>query len=110
MSGRRPNPSRQDKPHPHSTFADPSGMYLLAPNLGADLIRVFSVDKSSGQLTQCTNVQAGAGDGPRHVAFWLPKPGSADGTIMYSVNELGNSVGVYQVTYPASGCLTARKV
>jgi len=44
MSGRGLNASRQDKPHPHSTFADPSGKFLLAPGFGADLIRVFGVD------------------------------------------------------------------
>jgi len=48
--------------------------------------------------------------GPRRVAFWAPKAGSTEDTTMYSVNELGNSVGVYQMAYPASGCMSAKKV
>jgi 6-phosphogluconolactonase (cycloisomerase 2 family) len=108
MNGRGPNASRQDKPHPHSIIADPTGKYLLAPDLGADLIRIFSVDASSGKLTQCTNAQAGSGDGPRHGAFWT-KPGDTGATMYYTVNELGNSVTSWKVSYPSGGCIKLDK-
>ncbi|KAK3936649.1 Lactonase, 7-bladed beta-propeller-domain-containing protein [Diplogelasinospora grovesii] len=110
MNGRGPNASRQDKPHPHSVLPDPTGKFLLSPDLGADLIRIFSIDATSGKLTACTAAQAGPGDGPRHGAFWQPKPGSTDGTMLYVVNELGNSVTVWKVTYPSGGgCLSLTK-
>jgi 6-phosphogluconolactonase (cycloisomerase 2 family) len=106
MSSPGPNTSRQTAPHPHSVITDPTGKYLLAPDLGADLVRIFSIDAASGELTACTPGQAGAGDGPRHGTWWAPKAGSTDGQMLYTVNELGNSVSAWKVTYPASGCLT----
>ncbi|KAH8879548.1 putative isomerase YbhE [Thozetella sp. PMI_491] len=108
MSGRGTVPSRQDKPHPHSVFTEPTGKYLLSADLGADLIRIFSIDASSGKLTQCTNVQTAAGDGPRHGAFWS-KSGDSQATSLYTVNELGNSVTSWKVSY-GSGCLSLQKL
>lgn len=113
MSKPGPSTGRQNAPHPHSVITDPTGKYLLAPDLGADLVRIFSIDATSGRLTACTAGQAGAGDGPRHGAWWAPKAGaSTDGQMLYTVNELGNSVSAWKVTYPggsSSGCLTLNK-
>ncbi|OIW29380.1 3-carboxy-cis,cis-mucoante lactonizing enzyme [Coniochaeta ligniaria NRRL 30616] len=108
MSGRGTVPSRQDKPHPHSVFTDPTGEFLLSADLGADLIRVFSIDAGTGKLTNCANAPTGAGDGPRHAAWWTPKAGSTDGTMLYIVNELANSVTVWKVGYSGS-CLSLQK-
>jgi 6-phosphogluconolactonase (cycloisomerase 2 family) len=68
------------------------------------LTRVWSVDSSSGSLTECPAIEAGAGDGPRHGAF-----AEVDGTeYLYIINELGNSVSSYTVSYASdSGCLEA---
>jgi 6-phosphogluconolactonase (cycloisomerase 2 family) len=109
MSSKGPVTSRQDKPHPHSVFVDPTGKYLLSADLGADVVRVFSIDASSGKLTVCATVATGAGDGPRHGEFWVPKSGSTDGTMLFLVNELGNSVSAWKVAYASSGCLSLRK-
>ncbi|ERT00602.1 hypothetical protein HMPREF1624_01829 [Sporothrix schenckii ATCC 58251] len=110
MSGPGPNRARQDKPHPHSTFTDPTGKFLLSADLGADLIRIFSISAADGKLTECPAAQTGAADGPRHGTWWVPKAGSVDGTMLYVANELANSVTVWQATYPASGgCLTLKK-
>ncbi len=102
-----PNP-RQDASHPHSSFPDPTGRFLLVPDLGADLVRIFSVDAASGDLQDCGAGQASPGDGPRHGAFWARAPDSTDGLTLYTVNELSNSVSAWAVTYPDSeaGCLT----
>ncbi|KAJ9132580.1 3-carboxy-cis,cis-mucoante lactonizing enzyme [Coniochaeta hoffmannii] len=108
MSGRGTVPSRQDKPHPHSVFTDPTGKYLLSADLGADLIRIFSIEAGTGKLTSCANAAAGAGDGPRHGSWWTPKAGSTDGTMLYIVNELANSVTVWKVGYSGS-CLSLQK-
>lgn len=78
---------------------------MLVPDLGADLIRIFSIDQSSGKLTACGQGQAGSGDGPRHGSFWSPNASSTNGLMLYTVNELGNSVTGWEVTYPSSGCL-----
>ncbi|KAI6361171.1 hypothetical protein MCOR25_006542 [Pyricularia grisea] len=107
MTSPGPNPSRQNKPHPHSAFPDPTGRFLLTGDLGADLIRVFSIDSTSGQLTSCADVKTGAGDGPRHGTFFT----SGNSTVLYMVNELANTVTTYRVGYPstAGGCLTLTK-
>lgn len=101
-----PNP-RQDVPHPHEVHLDPTGQFILVPDLGADLIRIFRVDADSGELTWCADAAADPGDGPRHVKFWR----SGGLQKVYSLNELGNSVSAWDVVYPddAAGCLALNK-
>lgn len=106
MSSPGPVPSRQDAPHLHSAFVDPTGNFLLSGDLGADLIRVWKIDTSSGKLTECSAIKAGAGDGPRHGSFTTIN----DATYLYVVNELGNSVRAYSITYPQGGCLTGSSI
>lgn len=109
MSQAGPVSSRQNAPHPHAIFKDPTGKFLLVPDLGADLIRIFSVDTSSGKLTACPAAQAGAGDGPRHGSWWAPTAGSTQGQMLYTINELSNSVSAWRVQYSTSGCLSLTK-
>jgi 6-phosphogluconolactonase (cycloisomerase 2 family) len=110
MTGRGTVPSRQNAPHPHSIFTDPSGKFLLSADLGADVIRIFSINTSTGMLTECPTAQAGAGDGPRHGAFWTAGGGDSALTMLYTINELSSSVTSWKVTYPASGgCMTLAK-
>lgn len=111
MSGRGPNAMRQDRPHPHSVWTDPTGKFLLSADLGADLVRIYRIDATTGKLTECPAAQTGPGDGPRHGAWWAPKAGSTDGLMLYVVNELANSVTVWQTAYPSGdgGCLSLRK-
>lgn len=104
MSQPGPVPSRQNKPHPHSVFTDPTGRYLFSADLGADLIRVFSIS-TTGALEACSTFKTGPGDGPRHGAFWS----QGNATILLTVNELSNSVTSWSITYPTSGCLTLSK-
>jgi 6-phosphogluconolactonase (cycloisomerase 2 family) len=109
MAQRGPNP-RQDVPHPHEVHLDPTGKFILVPDLGADLIRIFKIDASSGRLTLCSEAKTGAGDGPRHIKFWKSSAGLQKA---YTLNELGNSVSAWDVSYPSnsssSGCLTLSK-
>ncbi|KAI6829912.1 hypothetical protein KC332_g11637 [Hortaea werneckii] len=111
MTRKGNDPSRQDAPHPHSTFTDPTGKYMIVPDLGADLVRIFAIDSSTGNLKACTPGKAGAGDGPRHGAWWSPNANSTEGLMLYTVNELSNSVSAWSVSYPASGegCLSLEK-
>lgn len=90
MSAPGPNASRQDRPHPHAVFTDPSGAFLLSPDLGADLVRIFRIN-DDGQLTACPAASSGPGFGPRHGAFW-----TGNGTSkLLMVNELDNSVSAW---------------
>jgi 6-phosphogluconolactonase (cycloisomerase 2 family) len=109
MSAPGPN-SRQNAPHPHEALLDPTGKFLLIPDLGADLIRIFSIDSTTGQLTACPAGEAAKGDGPRHGNFWAPSSNSSIGRMLYTVNELGNSVTSWTTSYPeGAGCLTLKR-
>lgn len=103
MNGKGPNAARQDAPHPHEVLVDPTGAYLIAPDLGADLLRIYTITPSSGQLTSCLNYKVPGGTGPRHATFKILPNGQ---TIMYVANELANSVSIFRVTYPSGGCLS----
>lgn len=92
-----PDPSRQDAPHPHQVIVDPTGQYVLVPDLGADLVRVFSYDNTTFLLNTLTPLNAAAGSGPRHGAFWTPD--SSEETYFYIVAELAGTVTGYSVTY-----------
>lgn len=104
MSGPGKIPSRQDAPHPHHVFPDPTGDFLIVPDLGADLIRINRVDRSSGKLTECGAGKPVPGTGPRHGTFW----GTGTNTTLFIANELSNSISGWKVNYPStsSGCLT----
>ncbi|KAH8654526.1 Lactonase, 7-bladed beta-propeller-domain-containing protein [Tricladium varicosporioides] len=99
MSGKGTIPARQDAPHPHGVHVDPTGKFLISPDLGADVIRIYKIDASSGKLTACTSFTMPPGSGPRHAAFY----GS---DILYVANELSNTVHALTVTYPSGGCMS----
>jgi len=82
----------------------------VVPDLGGDAIHIFQTNAATGALTACPDAKTAAGDGPRHGAWWAPTAGSTAGQMLYTVNELGNSVSAWQVSYPSgSGCLTLTK-
>ena len=107
-----PNPSRQDAPHPHETFLDPTGQFVLIPDLGADLVRVFGINPSTDLLTELTPLKVVPGSGPRHGAFWTPDgvSGANSTTFLYIVTELGQTVTSYAVSYPETGGLAFKEV
>jgi 6-phosphogluconolactonase len=82
-----PNLSRQEHPHAHSIRSDPSGRYILAADLGLDLVFVYRLD-TQGKLVP-NDPPSGAlppGAGPRHFEF------SLDGRFLYVANELDSTV------------------
>jgi 6-phosphogluconolactonase (cycloisomerase 2 family) len=95
MTSPGPNPSRQDAPHPHQALIDPTDSYIVVPDLGADLVRVFNINHSSSLLTAQTPFNAPPGSGPRHGAFSV----SERDTFFFLVSELGNTAASYNVTY-----------
>lgn len=100
-----PVPDRQDAPHEHEAILDPTGRYLLVPDLGADVVRVFSWDEESLELTALESLEAAPGTGPRHAAFWNPYGVACEGctTFFYLVGELSATVTSYAVTYKPNG-------
>ncbi|EGY23299.1 hypothetical protein VD0002_g6657 [Verticillium dahliae] len=102
-----PNP-RQDAPHPHAVFTDPTGTFLLTADLGSDRIHVFAIDAETGLLTQCPAGEATPGDGPRHGVFWSPA-NNTEVSVLLTTNELSNSVTSWEVTYEG-GCLGLQQI
>ncbi|CAK1359246.1 hypothetical protein CB0940_05484 [Cercospora beticola] len=98
-----PDPDRQDAPHPHEAFVDPTGQYILLPDLGADLVRIFSFDVETLKLTELDPLEAEPGSGPRHLAFWTPYNTPGGTTYLYLVGELSATVTGYAVQYSTNG-------
>jgi len=91
-----PRPDRQEAPHLHDAVLDPTGKFLVVPDLGADLLRIFKVDDTA--IFGASNIGAAkspAGSGPRHIAF--AKVGAK--TFAYVAAELTNTVTAYSVEY-----------
>lgn len=112
LDGPGADPGRQEAPHPHQVLVDPTGDFLLVPDLGSDKIHINKIDKESGKLTQCPSAATLYGAGPRHAAFWAPScsksrvAAQATGTTLFVANELSNTVTGWTVSYPSGGCLT----
>jgi 6-phosphogluconolactonase (cycloisomerase 2 family) len=104
-----PNELRQSSSHPHQAIVDPTGKYVLVPDLGLDLVHVFSWNATAHSLTQLTPLKSPEACGPRHAVFWNPADplGAACDTcptFFYLVCELSQLVVSYQLTYlPGSG-------
>ncbi|KAL8926578.1 MAG: hypothetical protein Q9208_002905 [Pyrenodesmia sp. 3 TL-2023] len=102
------NAARQAAPHPHQVIVDPTNAYLVVPDLGADLIRVFYIDPKTLQVTPRPSIPVPPGSGPRHGVFHTSK--KADGTTSYHyflVSELTSTISGYSVAYlPNNGGIT----
>ena len=98
MDGPGAIPDRQDSPHPHQALFDPSGKYVIMPDLGADLIRRFSVNgnASDAPFTELEPVKVTPATGPRHGAFYPP---TGEPKFYYLVGEIGNTVTVFSLSY-----------
>ncbi|QPG94922.1 hypothetical protein C2857_007333 [Epichloe festucae Fl1] len=88
-----------DASHPHETVLDPTGNFMVVPDLGADKIYVFAVSNSADlKLKALPPVHVKPGSGPRHVSFAAFR----DKTFMYVVTQLANTIISYEVTYPGT--------
>ncbi|UKZ73864.1 hypothetical protein TrVFT333_001518 [Trichoderma virens FT-333] len=96
LTGTPARPDRQDAPHPHEAVLDPTGKFLLVPDLGMDLIHLYSFDPNTLALKDITPISVKPGSGPRHLAFVV----KGSKTFAYLVTELGNTIIGYNVTYP----------
>ncbi|ETS84432.1 hypothetical protein PFICI_02457 [Pestalotiopsis fici W106-1] len=104
MSAPGPVASRQSAPHPHMAFADPTGQYIIVNDLGADLVRVYAVNQTSGELSERESLVAAPGSGPRHGVF-SRSPISVAGVngttqyVYYLDAEIAGTVTAYGVNY-----------
>jgi 6-phosphogluconolactonase len=99
---------RQEASHPHAIIPAPPSpgrpQFIYATDLGCDSIHVHRLD-ATGRLVAAdpSVVPTPPGAGPRHLAF------HPDGKRLYVINELANTVGVYDFD-AASGQLTERQM
>lgn len=100
LTGPHPNAARQDASHPHGVHVDPTGAFLVSPDLGNDYVHVFTIDATSGALTECYHPTVAPGVGPRHATFKKSKTGD---TILYVGCEMGGVVVAFKVNYGAAG-------
>ena len=96
-----PDPERQEASHAHEVLLDPTGNFILVPDLGADLVRVFSFHPTTLKLKELESLVAAPGSGPRHAAFW--SPADSNKTYFYLVAELASEITVYDTTYRPDG-------
>jgi len=97
---------QQEASHVHEAIIDPTGQYLLFPDLGADVVRVYCADPKTSLLTVKESLQSPLGSGPRHAAFWTSK----DNTYLYVLHELANIIIAYKVEYLKAGGLGFTKI
>ncbi len=83
---------RQSGPHAHGVTIDPSGRFLLVPDMGADRIFVYRYDAETGVLQpgDPAYAQLPAGSGPRLLLF------GRDGRFAYMLSELSAGIFVFR--------------
>jgi 6-phosphogluconolactonase len=86
------DPMRQAGPHAHAVLLDPSGRYLLVPDLGLDRLLVYTFDIEQGKLQPHTQpwVETAPGAGPRQVVM------HPQGGYVYLINELNSTMTAYR--------------
>lgn len=95
--GSGPNKDRQEAPHAHSSTVSSDDRFVVACDLGTDLLHLYTLSPNNSKLTQHAppTVHAVPGGGPRHFAF------DPLGEFAFVVNEMGNSVTSF--AWDASG-------
>jgi 6-phosphogluconolactonase len=99
-TGSSADKARQQGPHAHSIYVDPSGKWVYSCDLGTDRIDGYRFDASKGTISpdETATGHAPPGSGPRHLAFH-PK---ADFACV--INEMLSTISVFART-PATGAL-----
>ena len=92
------NPMRQKEAHAHSIVVSPDNKFAFAADLGMDRIIRYQLDPATAKLTPAKEpaAKSPAGGGPRHLTF------HPNGKRVYAINELLNSVSLYDYDAAAS--------
>lgn len=91
--------------HAHLALASPDNRHLLVADLGIDRVMAYRLPPA-GETLELAAAPFGAlppGSGPRHLLF------NASGTIVYAINELGNTMAVFDYDAETAG-LALRQV
>lgn len=103
MTGRGPDPHRQESPHAHWVGFDQSGTILYCVDLGTDRILAFAFDTAGGTLGDPIIAYAApAGSGPRHLLAHPSLP------VTYLVSEMAATLTVLR--HEAAGTFVAGRV
>ena len=92
---------RQEGPHAHSIYPDPTGKFAVSADLGCDKVFIYRLDAEKGTLTpnEPAFAEVPPGGGPRHFAF------HPSGKFAWTNNEMRLTVTGF--TYDAAkGALT----
>ncbi len=83
--------SGHDGSHAHMILADPAGRYVVASDLGRDVLLIWKFDAGKGKLipNDPPTVVLPPGDGPRHFAF------HPDGRWFYSLQEESSTLVIF---------------
>ena len=85
-----PVADRQDAAHIHCATIAPGNRYVLACDLGDDVILVFPIGPGRGDYVRVPiRVAARAGSGPRHLAF------HPNGKWVYCIHEIDCTIDLY---------------
>ncbi len=94
------NEQRQQGPHVHSVIPSQDGRFIYVSDLGIDQIRIYEVDRETGELSaaEVPFFENEPGSGPRHFTI------HQNGEFAYSVEELSVTIAVLKVD-PENGSL-----
>ncbi|KAJ4026175.1 hypothetical protein NW761_006720 [Fusarium oxysporum] len=96
-----PIADRQEASHLHHVILDPTGKYVITPDLGGDVCRVFTYDKNTlTPIAEVGSLSAPRGSGPRHGFFRIMANGE---TFFFFNGELDQKVYSYSVKYTRTG-------
>jgi 6-phosphogluconolactonase len=91
-TGNSVNTQRQGSPHIHQTIFTPDQKFLLACDLGTDMVVVYRYNADGDRvLEQVDSILVSSGGGPRHLAI------NSKGDIAYVLCELDASLAVLSI-------------
>lgn len=79
-------------PHVNCVKMSRDNKYLLAADIGMDHVNVYELNHENGKLKEIDIIRCNMDSAPRHILF------SRDGKHVYIVNELSNTIDVYDYT------------
>lgn len=104
----------QDQSYPHEVLPDPRGEFILVPDLGEDIVRIFAIRKT---LDACSNpatkpngktdlvalppLKLPPGTGPRHGGFAIV--GKTKDVYFYVTGQISNILHAFRVNYTKPG-------
>ncbi len=80
---------RAFRPHVSCVRMTPDGDYIIAADLGMDVLKIYRMSESEGNLILVDTFSCDLESAPRHFIF------SSDGRFMYLMYEVANSIDVF---------------